>query len=596
MNIHEILITWAQDRTARISHKQSGKAPRENNLSNTTFAALGCNEPILAALDQRGYTTPTPVQAECFAHGLEGRNLLVQSRTGSGKTLAFGLPLLHRLKADRYPQAIILAPTRELAQQVAEELESVSKSFSKALLVGGTSYAPQLKSLHYGAQVIVGTPGRVMDHLDRGTLDLSQVSMVVLDECDEMLNMGFLEDVETILAKAPKERQTFLFSATLPGPIATLAKRFIQDPVRIELTGAGGAAQHADIAHTPCLISEHFHTQALVNFLLKDEPESALIFTKRKQDAEDVAESLREAGLAAEHLHGDLAQGTRNRILASFKESKLRYLVATDVAARGIDVEGLPLVIHLGIPTQLENYIHRSGRTGRAGSKGTSLALVNFKESRILLAWARRANLKLEWRSVPTQAEIKTARMEHLEARLSKVETQTDQAPLPNMDIAARLLEKRSAESLLASLLGLLAGDSHAGFFIPDAPKKDKQQDRPRAKFSEDFKPHAKPRFGGRDEDPKKRTYERPSFSKPSEGGSEKRPFVKSDRRPPLDRPATGTPFVPKNSTDKSCFDRPAKTFDKPYDRPAKPSFEKSGKPYQDANSKTGKPFVKRAK
>ncbi len=275
-------------------------APREYHVSTTTFAALGCAEPFLSALDRRGFTTPTPVQEACFAPGVSGRDLLVQSRTGSGKTLAFGLPLLQRLTGDRHVQAIILTPTRELAQQVAQELQSVMPGLSIAQLVGGMSYMPQFKALATGARVVVGTPGRVMDHLERTTLDLTKVSMVVLDECDEMLNMGFIEDVEKILGTVPDNPQTYLFSATLPAPIASLVKRFLNDPVRLQLGESGGATHHADIAHTPCLMADHLQVQALVNILLHDEPSAALTFTKLKQQTEDVPEAPRHAGLAAD--------------------------------------------------------------------------------------------------------------------------------------------------------------------------------------------------------------------------------------------------------------------------------------------------------
>ncbi len=500
-------------------------------MTDLTFAALGCAEPFLQALDKRGFTTPTPVQAECFKPGLEGRDLLVQSRTGSGKTLAFGLPIMHRLTPDRFAQVIILAPTRELAQQVAAELESVRPQLSTALLVGGLSYVPQLKALHFGAQVIVGTPGRVMDHLDRKSLDLSKVSMVVLDECDEMLNMGFLEDVEKILSKATGDRQTYLFSATLPAPIANLAQRFLKNPHRVELSGSHGSTQHADIAHTACLTAEHLQTKALVNFLLRDEPSGALIFTKRKQQAEDVAEVLREAGLSAEHLHGDLAQATRNRILTSFKEGKLRYLVATDVAARGLDVEALPLVIHMGIPTQMESYIHRSGRTGRAGLKGTSLALVDFKESRILLAWGRRGGLKVDWRPSPTQEEIRLGRIQHLSEQLKALEAPT------YLELAAKLLAERSAEELVAALLSLVQKESHAGFFIPEPPKVPYKTEKPaRPRFAENsFSPRTEgPRSDGpRDERPNKPYQDRPS--------TPRKPFTKP-AKPTFGKPS-GEPF-----------------------------------------------------
>jgi ATP-dependent RNA helicase DeaD len=514
-------------------------------LNTSTFAALGCSEPFLAALDRRGFTTPTAVQEACFQPGLEGRDLLVQSRTGSGKTLAFGLPLLHRLTPDKYPQVLILAPTRELAQQVSEELSSVQPRLAPALLVGGLSYVPQLKALHFGAAVIVGTPGRVMDHLERQSLDLSKVSMVVLDECDEMLNMGFIEDVERILARIPANPQTYLFSATLPVPIASLAKRFLKDPFKIQLGESGGATQHADISHTPCLVADHLQTKALVNFLLLDEPSSALIFTKMKQQTETVAEALRDAGLAADYLHGDLNQGARNRIMSSFKEGKLRYLVATDVAARGIDVENMPLVVHMGIPTQFENYIHRSGRTGRAGAKGTSMALVSFKESRILLAWGRRGGLQLDWRGVPTQAEIRTARAKRLAERVGQQE-----APA-FLDLARTMLTEREPSSLVAALLSLIEDEAHGGFDIPDVPKTEPRREKktftPRPGEKPGWTPGSKSaEFKG--EKPV-HPYKKPSatFADRTRGPRKTEgAFNRGENRSPLDR-RTGKPFKKKS-------------------------------------------------
>lgn len=435
-------------------------------MSDTTFAALGCSEALLAALAQRGFETPMPVQAQTFKPGLEGRDLLVQSRTGSGKTLAFGLPLLHRLGPERHTQALILAPTRELAQQVGAELHSLVPKLPIASLVGGVAYPPQMKALSMGAPVVVGTPGRVMDHMERGTLDLSRVTMIVLDECDEMLNMGFLEDVEKILSKVPKGPQTYLFSATLPVPIAKLAGRFLNDPVRIQLAEAGETAVHADIAHTPVIIPDHQQVRALVNLLLMDDPSSALIFTKTKAQTEEVAEELTVSGLQSAFLHGDLAQATRTRILSQFKEGKLRYLVATDVAARGLDIEGLPLVVHIGIPTQLESYIHRSGRTGRAGAKGTSLALVGWKESRILLAWGRRGGLKLDWRAVPTPAEIREAQARKL---LNGIQGAASAALLNQ---ATQMLKEADPVRLVAGLLGLVQANQSAGFELPNEPER----------------------------------------------------------------------------------------------------------------------------
>jgi len=495
-------------------------------LDTTTFLGLGCAEPFLSALDQRGFHTPTQVQAECFQPGMEGRDLLVQSRTGSGKTLAFGLPLMHRLSNENHAQAIVLTPTRELAQQVAAELRSVMPRLPIALLVGGTSYDPQLSALRLGAPVVVGTPGRVLDHLERGTLDLATVTMVVLDECDEMLNMGFIEDVEKILAQTHDDPQTYLFSATLPAPIASLARRFLKDPHRVSLGDSGGVTSHADIAHTPCLVDERQHTRALVNFLLLDEPSSALIFSKRRQEAEEIAEALREAGLAAEYLHGDLVQSVRTRIMNAFKEGKLRYLVATDVAARGIDVENMPLVVHVGIPMLLENYIHRSGRTGRAGQKGTSLALVGFKESRILAAWARRGGLTLDWRPVPTRDEIREARSRRLADRVG-----TPEAPTRFIGLARKLLAERAPEALVSILLSMIETESHSGFDIPEPPRGGYGDDRERRPYAPRFGPKPAwktgPRTDGRpDSRPDQRSDTRPSpRSAPRDEG--RRPFTR---------------------------------------------------------------------
>jgi len=518
-------------------------------VSETTFAALGCSEALLAALAKRGFETPMPVQAQTIMPGLEGRDLLVQSRTGSGKTLAYGLPLLQRLSEARHTQALILAPTRELAQQVGAELHTLMPKLPIANLVGGVAYQPQLRSLQMGAPVVVGTPGRVMDHMNRGTLDLSHVSMIVLDECDEMLNMGFLEDVETILAKVPAGPQTYLFSATLPAPIAKLAKRFLKDPVQIQLAEAGEHAVHADIAHTPVLAPDHQHVRALVNLLLKDQPSSALIFTKTKAQTEEVAEELTVSGLPAAFLHGDLAQATRTRILGQFKDGKLRYLVATDVAARGLDIEGLPLVVHMGIPTQLESYIHRSGRTGRAGAKGTSLALVGWKESRILLAWSRRGGLTLDWRAVPTPAEIREAQATKL---LDGIQGSVSAALLQQ---ASLMLKDADPVRLVAGLLGLVQADQASGFDLPNEPEKKVKSRFDLARERKDGGPRPQrtyaERAAARGEAPKPSAFSktRPdgSFKPRSEFDEKPRPYVKPKagaasappRKPWEDKPAT---------------------------------------------------------
>jgi ATP-dependent RNA helicase DeaD len=543
-----------------------------------TFAALGCSEALLAALAKRGFETPMPVQEQTIRPGLEGRDLLVQSRTGSGKTLAYGLPLLQRLTDERHAQALILLPTRELAQQVGAELHTLVPKLPLANLVGGVAYQPQLRSLQMGAPVVVGTPGRVMDHLNRGTLDLSHVTMIVLDECDEMLNMGFLEDVETILAKVPAGPQTFLFSATLPAPIAKLAKRFLKDPVQIQLAEAGEHAVHADIAHTPVLVPDHQQVRALVNLLLKDQPSAALIFTKTKAQTEEVAEELTVSGLPAAFLHGDLAQATRTRILGQFKDGKLRYLVATDVAARGLDIEGLPLVVHMGIPTQLESYIHRSGRTGRAGAKGSSMALVGWKESRILLAWSRRGGLTLDWRAVPTPAEIREAQATKL---LDGIQGSASAALLNQ---AKQMLKDADPVRLVAGLLGLVQADQSAGFDLPNEPEKKVKSrfdlarerkeggPRPQRTYQERAAARGNEAPGIRGAGPKpdsafSKTRPDGTFKPRSEFDEKPRPYAKP-------KPRTDAPAPVK----KAWEDRPAKPATKDAPRPWKPAPVKAWK------------------
>ncbi len=532
-------------------------------MSDTpTFAGLGLAPSLLEALAARGITEPMPVQAAAIPPGLEGRDLLVQSRTGSGKTFAFGLPLLQRLQPERHPQALVLAPTRELAQQVALELRRL-RAVEVTLLVGGLGYGPQLKSLEKGCPVVVGTPGRVKDHLERGTLDLSHVAMVVLDECDEMLNMGFLEDVEEILSKAPGGPQTFLFSATLPAPIAHLAGRFLKNPVKLNLAEGGQAPAHADIAHTPVQVPDALQVKALVNLLLHDEPSAALIFTKTKQQTEEVAEHLTVAGLPAAFLHGDLAQGTRQRILDQFKRGQLRYLVATDVAARGLDISGLPLVVHVGIPTQLENYVHRSGRTGRAGAKGTSLALVNQKESRILFAWSKRGGLTLLWRGVPGPEEIRAAQAGRLEQTI--LEGATD----ARREQAARLLAGRDAEAVVAGLLGLLRGGDAEGFALSLPP------------------------FSGRFERPARKPFDR--TDRPEHPGS--RSWSRPGAGETGGKPEGERPWRKKTGAEGERPWTPRKPKEGAPERPWKPRKEEDGRPRKawDARKPSeGRPFEKK--
>ncbi|MFM8234714.1 MAG: DEAD/DEAH box helicase [Holophagaceae bacterium] len=418
-------------------------------MSTITFRELGCEEPFLSILNRRGFTQPLPVQASTFKMALAGRDVLVQSQTGSGKTLAYALPLLHKGHLASKPQTIVLTPTRELAQQVHTEVKFLQPQIPIALLVGGVSYVPQLKALSTGASFIVGTPGRVLDHVERGTLKLADIKHIVLDECDEMLNVGFLGDVEKILNKIKGKPQILLFSATLPLPIRKLANRFLKDPFQFSQTTESSTGSHIDIEHTPIQVEDRQQVHAIVNLVAHDQPHAALIFCKTKHKCEQVSDELNALGLSAAFLHGDLKQNSRTRVLDKFKHRKLKYLVATDVAARGLDINGLPMVIHVGVPNQMENYIHRSGRTGRAGAKGVSVALVNRKESQLLRVWSKRLGFQLHWRNVPNPVEVMKSKSIGLLDRIR------DKASPSLVETARILLESDTPENLIAGLLGM---------------------------------------------------------------------------------------------------------------------------------------------
>jgi len=462
-------------------------------LSTMTFIELGCKEPFLTILKRRGFTNPLPVQASTFEMALLGRDVLVQSQTGSGKTLAYALPLLHRGHPASKPQTIVLTPTRELAQQVHAEVRILQPNIPIALLVGGVSYVPQLKALSTGASFIVGTPGRVLDHVERGTLKLADIKHIVLDECDEMLNVGFLGDVEKILTKIKGKPQILLFSATLPLPIKKLSNRFLKDPFLFNQATESGTGSHIDIEHTPIQVEDRQQVHAIVNLVAHDQPHAALIFCKTKHKCEQVSDELNALGLSAAFLHGDLKQNSRTRVLDNFKHRKLKYLVATDVAARGLDISGLPMVIHVGVPNQMENYIHRSGRTGRAGAKGVSVALVNRKESQLLRSWSKRLGFQLQWRNVPDPVEVMKSKSIGLLDRIQAKIT-------PSMLESARtLLESDTPENLIAGLLGMTEMSGVTALPSIERPSEsDYKPDRKRPFRPHDKKFDRKKKFGGK--------------------------------------------------------------------------------------------------
>ena len=341
----------------------------------TTFADLGLKAPILESLNDLGYEKPSPIQAECIPHLLSGRDVLGMAQTGSGKTAAFSLPLLNNIDPDlRAPQILVLAPTRELAVQVAEAMTEFSKHMrgvNVVALYGGQRYDVQLRALRQGPQIVVGTPGRLLDHLKRGTLDLSKLSGLVLDEADEMLRMGFIEDVETIMAQIPEGHQTALFSATMPEAIRRITRRFMKDPQEVRIQSS--VTTRPDISQSYWSVYGMRKNEALVRFLEAEDFDAAIIFVRTKNATLEVAEALERSGYNSAALNGDMNQALREQTLERLKDGRLDILIATDVAARGLDVERISLVVNYDIPMDSESYVHRIGRTGRAGRAGRAL-------------------------------------------------------------------------------------------------------------------------------------------------------------------------------------------------------------------------------
>ncbi|HEU5422610.1 MAG TPA: DEAD/DEAH box helicase [Nitrolancea sp.] len=394
----------------------------EQETTENGFSSFGLNAELMKAIDAAGYEEPTPVQRETIPLFLEGKDLIVQAQTGTGKTAAFALPILQRLVRDgKQPQAIVLTPTRELAIQVAGTFHQLGK-FESAQVVavyGGQPIERQLRALRHGADVIVGTPGRVMDHLRRETLSLANITTFVLDEADEMLDMGFIEDIEWILERSPSERQTALFSATMPAPIANLAKKYLRSPVRVSISPERVTVPETEQVYYE--VQPRVKVEALTRILDLEQPSSAIIFCRTKREVDELTQRLQSLGYPSEALHGDLSQMQRDRVMARFRSGQDDILVATDVAARGIDVENVSHVINYDIPGDPESYVHRIGRTGRAGRTGVAVTLVTPRERRMLRLIERATGQRIQQRGVPTIEQIKAKERELLGESLAEV-------------------------------------------------------------------------------------------------------------------------------------------------------------------------------
>ncbi|HYD30359.1 MAG TPA: DEAD/DEAH box helicase [Azospirillaceae bacterium] len=361
-------------------------------MTDVTFADLSLNPAILRALEACGYNEPTPIQAQAIPVALSGRDLIASANTGTGKTAAFVLPALNRLTAPRPvpgygPRVLVLSPTRELASQILEAVKKYSK-FSRiatGVILGGMPYREQMRLLERRVDLLVATPGRLIDFIDRGRLDLSHVEMLVLDEADRMLDMGFIEAVETIAAKCPAERQTLLYTATFDQRMGKLASRLLTEPERVDI--AGRQVSHESIDQQLMRVDGLDHKERLLShLLLQDDMEKAIVFAATKRDADRLADDLAARGMPAAALHGDMRQRDRNRTLDGLRRGRIRFLVATDVAARGIDVADISHVINFDLPKVAEDYVHRIGRTGRAGATGTAYTFYTRHEVRQLRA------------------------------------------------------------------------------------------------------------------------------------------------------------------------------------------------------------------
>lgn len=390
----------------------------------TLFTQLAINDQLLRAIDDLGFEEPSPIQTQAIPPALRGEDLIGQAQTGTGKTAAFAIPILQNLspamRNRRGPLALVVTPTRELAIQVTEEFRRLARHTScQALpIYGGQPIGRQIKGLRQGVDVVIGTPGRLLDHLSRRTLTLHSVNTVVLDEADEMMAMGFIDDIESILKMTPPQRQTLLFSATMPPAIARLAVKYMRNPVRITIQPEHVVAP--DIEQIYYEVPPHARFEALYRIIDSEAIQRAIIFCRTKRGADELADRLRDRGYLADALHGDLEQRQRDRVMYAFRNGDIDLLVATDVAARGLDVENVTHVINYDIPTDPESYVHRIGRTGRAGRSGIAMTLIHPKERRTLSLIERLTGVRIKRRIVPTPAIVAERQREIWRERLVK--------------------------------------------------------------------------------------------------------------------------------------------------------------------------------
>jgi len=570
------------------------------------FADLGLPQAILDVLTSVGYETPSPIQAETIPHLLEGRDVLGQAQTGTGKTAAFALPLLAKINVyEKKPQALILAPTRELAIQVAEALQKYAAKlpgFHVLPIYGGSAYGPQLAALRRGVHVVVGTPGRVIDHLEKGSLKLDEIKHLVLDEADEMLRMGFIDDVENILKTTPAEKQVALFSATMPPQIKRIANTYLKDPVEVAIASK---TRTATTVRQRCIVlMPHAKLDALTRLLEVESFEGMIIFTRTKIATEELAEKLAARGYSVAALNGDIAQQQRERTVAKLKDGQLDIVVATDVAARGLDVERITHVVNYDVPNDAESYVHRIGRTGRAGREGDAILFIAPRERGLLKMIEKTTRKHIEIMAVPSDAAIKATRVAKFQQKV--IDTLATDKKLDPMRELVTQLERELGREKEVSLLDIAAalaqmaqgGKALLGSSGTDASQtvREHSSDRPQraaptyerhSRSAE--RPAERSSFSDRASSSERCSSEKPArFTKPSFTPAA---AVESDKPRFRTSSEDSSPRTPFERAERPSFNKPERaerpTFTKP-ERAERPSFESRDEKPKRAKSDEG--------
>ncbi|GAB4524701.1 MAG: DEAD/DEAH box helicase [Pleurocapsa sp.] len=423
----------------------------------TTFKDLGLSDACLKQLEFLGFTEPTQIQQQAIPALLEGKDIVGQSQTGTGKTAAFSLPALELVdNKNKAVQVLILTPTRELAQQVGQAIFDFSAKEQRiftATVYGGQSIERQISRLRRGVQIVVGTPGRIIDLLERGELNLDQLKLAILDEADEMLSMGFIDDIKKILRQTPSSRQTACLSATMPREIKDLIKNFLNSPINIAVQQPQAAPTRID--QCVYMVPRGWQKiKALQPILEIEEPESAIIFVRTKRTASELTSKLQEAGHSVDEYHGNLSQMQRERLVKRFREGKIRMVVATDIAARGLDVQDLSHVINYDLPDNTETYIHRIGRTGRAGKNGTAIALAQYGDRRLLRQIEHRIRQRLDTAKIPNRAQVEAKRLNKLQAKIK--ETLAGERMASFLPLVRELSDEYDAQAIAAAALQMV--------------------------------------------------------------------------------------------------------------------------------------------